>query len=99
MRKSHVRAGLDEPNVGCVADARQRAVVTSESIGFAYATRIRCYEVTVLYTRSGMWKVYRGDAYMFFVGVYPYIPSYSHFSGSRRGNHATARVNCTLSLT
>jgi hypothetical protein len=36
---------------------RQRAVVTSESIGFAYATRIRCYEVTVLYTRSGMWKV------------------------------------------
>ena len=31
---------------------RQRAVVTSESIGFAYATRIRCYEVTVLYTRS-----------------------------------------------
>ena len=33
---------------------RQRAVVTSESIGFAYATRIRCYEVTVLYTRSGM---------------------------------------------
>ena len=55
---------------------RQRAVVTSESIGFAYATRIRCYEVTVLYTRSGMWKVYRGDAYMFYcrrISLYSFL--------------------------